>query len=80
MELLIPVVLKMFPNALPSTFEDKFAAVCILRETVNRVRDAAVRGEDTVEGEQGDTRHVKGFGGGTEVGAEKWRHTTSMES
>ena len=27
MELLIPVVLKMFPNALPSTFEDKFAAV-----------------------------------------------------
>ncbi|KAI0747640.1 LETM1-domain-containing protein [Daedaleopsis nitida] len=26
MELLIPVVLKMFPNALPSTFEDKFAA------------------------------------------------------
>ena len=27
MELLIPVVLKVFPNALPSTFEDKFAAV-----------------------------------------------------
>ncbi|KAH9923937.1 LETM1-domain-containing protein [Epithele typhae] len=26
MELLIPVVLKIFPNALPSTFEDKFAA------------------------------------------------------
>ncbi|KAH9857644.1 LETM1-domain-containing protein [Lenzites betulinus] len=26
MELLIPVVLKLFPNALPSTFEDKFAA------------------------------------------------------
>ncbi|RDX52670.1 LETM1-domain-containing protein [Lentinus brumalis] len=26
MELLIPVVLKVFPNALPSTFEDKFAA------------------------------------------------------
>ncbi|CDO74886.1 hypothetical protein BN946_scf185004.g36 [Trametes cinnabarina] len=26
MEFLIPVVLKVFPNALPSTFEDKFAA------------------------------------------------------
>ncbi|CCM03687.1 uncharacterized protein FIBRA_05831 [Fibroporia radiculosa] len=26
MELLIPVVLKLFPNMLPSTFEDKFAA------------------------------------------------------
>jgi LETM1 and EF-hand domain-containing protein 1 len=27
MELLLPVVLKLFPNMLPSTFEDKFAAV-----------------------------------------------------
>ena len=27
MELLIPVALKLFPNMLPSTFEDKFAAV-----------------------------------------------------
>ena len=31
-------------------------------------------GRDAVEGEQGDTRHVKGFGGGTEVGAEKSHH------
>lgn len=27
MELLLPVALKLFPNMLPSTFEDKFAAV-----------------------------------------------------
>ena len=27
MEFLLPVVLKLFPNMLPSTFEDKFAAV-----------------------------------------------------
>lgn len=27
MELLIPVALKLFPDMLPSTFEDKFAAV-----------------------------------------------------
>lgn len=26
MELLLPVALKLFPNMLPSTFEDKFAA------------------------------------------------------
>lgn len=29
MELLLPVALKLFPNMLPSTFEDKFAAVCV---------------------------------------------------
>jgi hypothetical protein len=28
MEFLLPVALKLFPNMLPSTFEDKFAAVC----------------------------------------------------
>jgi len=27
MELLLPVALKLFPNMLPSTFEDKFSAV-----------------------------------------------------
>ena len=27
MELLLPVALKLFPNMLPSTFEDKYAAV-----------------------------------------------------
>ena len=27
MELLLPVAIKLFPNMLPSTFEDKFAAV-----------------------------------------------------
>ena len=26
MELLLPVALKLFPNMLPSTFEDKYAA------------------------------------------------------
>lgn len=34
MEFLLPVALKLFPNMLPSTFEDKFAAVrllCIIR-------------------------------------------------
>jgi hypothetical protein len=29
MELLLPVALKLFPTMLPSTFEDKFAAVSI---------------------------------------------------
>jgi LETM1 and EF-hand domain-containing protein 1, mitochondrial len=29
MELLLPVALKLFPNMLPSTFEDKFAAVSV---------------------------------------------------
>ncbi|KAF8760227.1 LETM1-like protein [Rhizoctonia solani] len=33
MELLLPVALKLFPNMLPSTFEDKFAAVNTLRES-----------------------------------------------
>lgn len=28
MEILLPVALKLFPNMLPSTFEDKYAAVC----------------------------------------------------
>lgn len=27
MEFLLPVALKLFPNMLPSTFEDKYAAV-----------------------------------------------------
>jgi LETM1 and EF-hand domain-containing protein 1 len=31
MELLLPVALKLFPNMLPSTFEDKFAAVSLDR-------------------------------------------------
>ena len=30
MELLLPVALKLFPNMLPSTFEDKFAAVSLV--------------------------------------------------
>ena len=30
MEFLLPVALKLFPNMLPSTFEDKFAAVSIV--------------------------------------------------
>lgn len=29
MELLLPIALKLFPNMLPSTFEDKFAAVSL---------------------------------------------------
>ena len=29
MELLLPVALKLFPNMLPYTFEDKFAAVSL---------------------------------------------------
>lgn len=29
MEFLLPVALKLFPNMLPSTFEDKFAAVSL---------------------------------------------------
>ena len=29
MEVLLPVALKLFPNMLPSTFEDKFAAVSL---------------------------------------------------
>ena len=32
MEILLPVAIKLFPNMLPSTFEDKFAAVCIRLE------------------------------------------------
>jgi hypothetical protein len=28
LELVLPVFLRFFPNMLPSTFEDKFAAVC----------------------------------------------------
>jgi LETM1 and EF-hand domain-containing protein 1 len=31
MEFLLPVALKLFPNMLPSTFEDKFAAVSSLK-------------------------------------------------
>ena len=35
MELLLPVALKLFPNMLPSTFEDKFAAVgCLVHLAV----------------------------------------------
>jgi LETM1 and EF-hand domain-containing protein 1 len=34
MELLLPVALKLFPNMLPSTFEDKFAAVSLADETM----------------------------------------------
>ena len=34
MELLLPVALKLFPNMLPSTFEDKFAAVSLAHETM----------------------------------------------
>jgi len=30
MEFLLPVALKLFPNMLPSTFEDKFAKVLFL--------------------------------------------------
>lgn len=37
MELLIPVVLKVFPNALPSTFEDKFAAVSAFSFILSRL-------------------------------------------
>ena len=33
MELLLPVALKLFPNMLPSTFEDKFAAVSLVNHT-----------------------------------------------
>ena len=33
MELLLPVALKLFPNMLPSTFEDKYAAVSYLCHT-----------------------------------------------
>lgn len=36
MELLLPVALKLFPNMLPSTFEDKFAAVSF--DTYYRMR------------------------------------------
>lgn len=41
MELLLPVALKLFPNMLPSTFEDKFAAVsrvtCVLGISLNEL-------------------------------------------
>jgi len=30
MELLLPVALKLFPDMLPSTFEDKYAAVSVV--------------------------------------------------
>lgn len=33
MEFLLPVALKLFPNMLPSTFEDKFAAVSLVSHT-----------------------------------------------
>jgi hypothetical protein len=39
MELLLPVALKLFPNMLPSTFEDKFQEVMndlLLAETMTR--------------------------------------------
>ena len=34
MEFLLPVALKLFPNMLPSTFEDKYAAV---RSLINAI-------------------------------------------
>ncbi len=36
MELLLPVAIKLFPNMLPSTFEDKFAAVSYNPFSVSR--------------------------------------------
>jgi LETM1 and EF-hand domain-containing protein 1, mitochondrial len=35
MEFLLPVALKLFPNMLPSTFEDKFAAVRVISISPN---------------------------------------------
>ena len=35
MELLLPVALKLFPNMLPSTFEDKFAAVSLVYDAMS---------------------------------------------
>ena len=37
MELLLPVALKLFPNMLPSTFEDKFAAVSLVNQTMSSI-------------------------------------------
>lgn len=37
MELLLPVALKLFPNMLPSTFEDKFAAVSLDYDAMSRI-------------------------------------------
>jgi len=39
MEFLLPVALKLFPNMLPSTFEDKFAAVraCCFKAAKNAI-------------------------------------------
>jgi hypothetical protein len=56
MELLLPVALKLFPNMLPSTFEDKFSAVSYLSQEPSS--DAhIVTGRKTtqvVEGSTGD--------------------------
>lgn len=37
MELLLPVALKLFPNMLPSTFEDKFAAVRFMASHISHL-------------------------------------------
>lgn len=49
MELLIPVVLKLFPNALPSTFEDKFAAVRTYRFALKYLSAKPCTGGETAE-------------------------------
>jgi hypothetical protein len=43
MEFLLPVALKLFPNMLPSTFEDKFAAVRLQQSTLYHLTDAMSR-------------------------------------
>ena len=37
MEFLLPVALKLFPNMLPSTFEDKYAAVSVSETTLRKL-------------------------------------------
>jgi len=43
MELLLPVALKLFPNMLPSTFEDKFAAVSLAYHPISSTSLTLVR-------------------------------------
>ena len=49
MELLLPVALKLFPNMLPSTFEDKYAAVSCVSLSPMLFSRLAFKGRKTTE-------------------------------
>jgi hypothetical protein len=63
MELLLPVALKLFPNMLPSTFEDKYAAVGYRIEKSNQLQNSPVcklfKGGETTENSARQIRHGK---------------------